>query len=100
MEPKGFFASLFDMSFNEFITIKIIKFLFILAIIGAAFFSISMLFTPGMFFLFRLLLAPIAFILWVLLARIWMELVIVAFRIAENTNKLVQLKSAEPPPAS
>ena len=33
MEDKGFIETLFDMSFTEFITTKIIKFLFVLGIL-------------------------------------------------------------------
>ncbi len=35
MGNKGFFGSLFDLSFTEFVTTRIIKFLFVLAIIGS-----------------------------------------------------------------
>jgi len=36
MDTQGFLGSIFDLSFTEFITIRIIKFLFILGIILAA----------------------------------------------------------------
>ena len=40
--------------------------------------------------LIALILAPLLFLLWTLLARMWCELIIVAFRIAENTSHLVE----------
>ena len=97
MDPKGFFASLFDFSFSSFITTKIIKVLFILAIIGSAIGALFLLFagfTSGNFFgvLFALVLAPLAFLIYTILARVWLEIVIVLFRIAENTQKMADGK--------
>jgi len=93
MQEKGFFGRLFDLSFNEFITTSIIKVLYIIAIIGSA---IGALFILGGLFatktfggvLMGLILAPIVFILYVILARVWLEVLIVLFRIAENTAKI------------
>src|SRR4030042_3016815 len=93
METKVFFASLFDLSFSDFITPKIIKLIFILAIIASGISAIILL-VSGLASglpegLLALVLAPIAFLLYVLLARIWLEVIIVLFRIAENTGRLV-----------
>jgi hypothetical protein len=63
-----------------------------LAIIGSGIAAIAMLFSGFMAFRFgavRALLmiigSPIVFLIYVLVARIWLELVVVIFRIAENT---------------
>jgi len=41
MEPrKGFFEALFDFSFSEFITARLIRLLYVLALIGLALFAI------------------------------------------------------------
>ncbi|MCC5843569.1 MAG: DUF4282 domain-containing protein [Verrucomicrobia bacterium] len=37
-----------------------------------------------------LILSPLLFLLYVLGARIWCEMIIVLFRIAENTSRLVE----------
>lgn len=103
MQEKGFFGRLFDLSFNEFITTSIIKVLYIIAIIGSA---IGALFILGGLFatktfggiLMGLVLAPIVFILYVILARVWLEVLIVLFRIAENTAKIAG-KGEQPPQA-
>lgn len=94
MEEKGTVGLLFDLSFSEFVTTRIIKVLFILGIIGAGIGSLVMLgtgfkngFGAG---LLALILAPLAFLFWTLMARMWCELIIVAFRIAENTSRLVE----------
>ena len=93
MEPKGFFGRLFDLSFNEFITTKIITVLYVCAMIGAGVWGLAILF--GGFatksfggILTGLVLAPIAFLVGTILARIWLETLIVLFRIAENTAKI------------
>ena len=93
MQEKGFFGRLFDLSFNEFITTKIIKVLYVLSMIGAGFWALSVLFTGFATKSFGsvvggLVGAPIAFVLCVILARIWLETLIVLFRIAENTAKM------------
>jgi hypothetical protein len=96
MEERGFFASLFDLSFQEFITPRIIKLLFILAIIGSAIGGLfifsnglrMMSFSP-IIGIAIMVLSPIVFLLYVLFARMWLEVIMVMFRIAENTSKLV-----------
>ncbi len=94
MENKGFFGSLFDLSFTDFVTIRIIKILFVIAIILSGIIAVGVLVAglaggawKGML---ALIAAPIVFILYVLAARIWLEIIIVLFRIAENTGKLVE----------
>ncbi len=99
MENKGFFASLFDLSFSEFVTIRIIKVLFVLAIILSGIFAVGIL-VAGLAGgagkgVLALIAAPIVFFLYVLGARIWLEVIIVLFRIAENTGKLVELGQGE-----
>ena len=104
MDPKGLLASLFDMSFSSFITTRIIKLIFALGILCSAVWAIAVIvmgFTQGGAFagVLMLLLSPIFFLLAVLGARMYCEMVIVAFRIAENTTRLVELAegpSAEP----
>lgn len=96
MENKGIIACIFDFSFSEFVTTRIIKILFLLSIILAAFTALFIIiggFSSGSAkgFLGALITAPVVFILSVLFSRIWLELVIVAFRIAENTSRLVEL---------
>jgi len=93
MENKGFLGSIFDLSFTEFITIRIIKFLFILGIILAALGTLLLIvtgFSKGIGAgILSLVLSPLIFLIYVLLARIWCEMIIVIFRIAEHTGRLV-----------
>jgi Domain of unknown function (DUF4282) len=93
MDTQGFLGSIFDLSFAEFITIRIIKFLFILGIIFAAIGTLLLIvtgFSNGIGAgILSLVLSPLIFLIYVLVARIWCEMIIVIFRIAENTGRLV-----------
>jgi hypothetical protein len=106
MADKGFFGNLFDLSFSEFITVRIVKVLFIVAIVASAIGALVMLgggiaalrFRP-LVGLVTILLSPLAFCLYVILARIWLEIVLVIFRIAENTTQLVEQGKSQTPKA-
>lgn len=91
-ENKGFYGSLFDLSFTEFITTRIVKFLYVIAIIISALIAIAFIgigFSRGSAVgVIALLLSPIIFTFYLLMARVWLELVIVIFRIAENTGRM------------
>jgi hypothetical protein len=93
MNPQGFLGSIFDFSFTEFITIRIIKFLFILGIIFAAIGTLVLIvtgFSNGIGAgILSLVLSPLIFLIYVLLARVWCEMILVVFRIAEHTGRLV-----------
>ena len=104
MAEKGFLGSLFDLSFTEFITTRVIKVLFILAIIFWAFATLGFIvaaFTSGALKgIVFLIISPIVFLVYVILARVWLELIIVIFRIAENTGRMAgQSPGAAAPPA-
>ena len=93
MDTQGFLGSIFDFSFTEFITIRIIKFLFILGIIFAAIGTLVLIvtgFSNGIGAgILSLILSPLIFLVYVLLARVWCEMILVLFRIAEHTGRLV-----------
>jgi hypothetical protein len=97
-DAKGFFRELFDLSFTRFITIKLIKLLFIIAIV---FYGLIALMIMGSALgnlksfagLFQLAMGPVVFLVGVISARIFLELSIVFFRIESNTAKLVEKDS-------
>ena len=103
MEEKGFFGKLFDTSFSEFITPGIIKLLFILGIVGSGIAAIMLLLGSfkggGLGIVVGLVVAPIAFVLYVIGARIWCELIMIMFRIAENTTLIAGGKKEEVSPS-
>jgi ABC-type uncharacterized transport system permease subunit len=92
--PQGFFTTLFDFSFSEFIVPKIVKILFGLGILGAAIMSLTMIvkgFNAGVLAgLLMIILSPVFFVIGVILARVYLEVIMVLFRIADNTTKMVQ----------
>ena len=119
---KGFFGSLFDLSFKNFVTPKLIKILFIisLALLVIAYIWIAIaIFTGGggyevsadgtleeeggdtaLGILWLLVLGPIALFFYTLLYRVFFELIIVLFRIFENSRDQVSLLRAAFPDAS
>ncbi|MBU1909645.1 MAG: DUF4282 domain-containing protein [Verrucomicrobia bacterium] len=97
MEQKSFFETLFDLSFTEFVTTRLIKLIFVLGIIFSALAGLKRIVWAFRFFgfgsgLLSLVITPILFIVAVLLVRIWCEMIIAVFRIAENTGRLVELQ--------
>jgi hypothetical protein len=96
MMERGFFASLFDLSFDALITTKLVRFAYVFLIIGLAlaalFFGLSGFgrsFLSGIVTLF--VLAPILFVAGVVGARIYCELVLVLFRIQAHTAETAAL---------
>lgn len=97
MGKHNFFWKLFDLSFSEFITLQIIKYLYIasavfsgivsLGVLGGGFAAIRYDFLKG---ITGILLSPVTFILLVILFRLLLEGVVAVFRIAENTTMLVE----------
>lgn len=95
MEQKNLVEILFDFSFSEFLTPKIIKFLYILGILGAGIILLSVVvygFKGGVALgIFALLIVgPILFILLTVFSRIGLEMTIIAFRIAEFTREIAE----------
>lgn len=93
---KGFFGALFDLSFSEFITTRLIKILYVLllVVIGIAYLvaiigGFADSFLQG---LLVIIIGAFVAVIYVIMARVWMELIIVLFRIAENTTELVKMK--------
>ncbi|MDH7601530.1 MAG: DUF4282 domain-containing protein [Armatimonadota bacterium] len=94
-QDKGFFAGLFDFSFSEFITTRIIKVLYALAVIVSGFVALVMFIGGLVQFgsdplrgFGMIILSPILFILYVIAARVSLELVIIVFRIQQNTEEI------------
>src|SRR4051794_13179161 len=84
----GFFSSLFDISFTRFITTKIIKFLYVVAmvliVITALVFVAAGFRQSAALGLFILLIAaPLGSLLYLVCTRVLLEFVIQVFRITE-----------------
>ena len=91
----GFFQALFDFSFTDFVTSKIIKLLYGLTIFFAAIIALIIIIAgfsahPGAGILALLIVAPLIFLISVIYGRVLLEIIIVIFRIAEHTAEIAQ----------
>ena len=105
MPNKGFFGSLFDLSFTSMVTTKIIKMLYVLTLIALGFFGL--IFTIAAFkvdaaagALTLLILAPLGFVFYAVYARVLLEFVMAVFRIMETNAELVALQRNASTPAA
>jgi hypothetical protein len=127
-DRKGFLGSLFDLSFTEFVTTRVVKVLYILTLVllVLGYLGIAVaLFTggqevaridpgtgqittesegnAGLGLLWLLLIGPLLLFLYTLLYRVFYELLIVVFRIYENTRDQLELTrrgAGQAPPAA
>lgn len=92
---KGFFASLLDTTFTSLVTTRIIRVVYILALVGigltalvyvVAAFQVSSAFGV----LTLLVLAPLASLLAIVYTRVLLEALIALFRIMENTAVMAE----------
>lgn len=81
---------MFDLSFSEFVTPSIIKVIFVIGLVVAALASLFTLIAfvsqGGGMVVVGLLLAPLVFFIYALMARVLSEVYLILFRIEENTR--------------
>jgi hypothetical protein len=104
-EAKGFFASLFDLSFSSLITTKIIKVLYVitLVLIGLAYvaFTISAFDADsGVGALVLFIFGPLIALFYIVYARVFLEIVIALFRIMESNVEMVGLMRSQSQPVT
>ena len=93
----SFFASLFDFSFSRFVTLRLVKFLYVIAIVALVIVVLVVIaagFTEavsGVETVGYLVLGPVLGFLYLLLIRVWLELVVVVFRIGETATEVRDL---------
>jgi hypothetical protein len=94
MEEKGFFGSLFDFSFENFVFPKIVRVLYVIIVvlicigyIGGVVYAFQMGSMQGIGAIF---LGPVVLLLYLTMIRASMEIAIVLFRIYENTNVIAR----------
>ena len=97
---KSFFSSLFDFSFSSYITTRFIRIIYAVAVIFSAFGGLMAFGTiVGMGFDagnvlgilslgFGALVGVLVFLLYLIIARVWLEILVVVFRIAENVQRM------------
>jgi hypothetical protein len=97
-QSKGFVAGLFDFSFENLIALKVIKVLYGIFLLALAFGilgglgSVVMSIINGnvLVGLGMLVVLPIAALLYLILGRVYFELIIVAFKIAEDADEIAK----------
>jgi fatty acid desaturase len=91
MEGGGFFRALFDFSFTQFVTEKIIMALYILAIalfLLVVIVGVITAFTQGLWEgIIGLVFSPVVLLVYIVIVRVWLEFVVVVFRIADHTQE-------------
>lgn len=96
MKNNGFFASLFDFSFESFVFPKVIGFIYgVIVVLMAIGLLALIVFAFGQGSLEgvgAIILGPVVMILYLIMVRAWMEVAIVMFRIYDNTDKIVEMK--------
>ncbi len=94
VEPTSFLGALFDFSFRHFIAVRLAGLIYGLALaVGAiyALIAIAGAFqaSTGYGLLTLVVLAPLGFILYAIVARVYLEIVIALVRVAENTGEIL-----------
>ncbi|HEX5479711.1 MAG TPA: DUF4282 domain-containing protein [Dehalococcoidia bacterium] len=92
--PRGFFGKLFDFSFSSFVTPSIIQLVYgiflVIAGIGALVVIVAGLAESPALGLLLLIISPVIFLFYAIIARIYLEIVIVLFRVAESTTQIAR----------
>jgi hypothetical protein len=102
MADRPFFSSMFDFTFTAFITTRVIKLIFGLAIFFSGLLALMLVVsafqTHASFGVLVLLVSPLLFLFYVAAARVALELVIVIFRIHEDIARMAPPAAEGPPP--
>jgi uncharacterized protein DUF4282 len=108
---KGFFASLFDISFSSLITTKVIKVVYVISMIVIGLAALVFIIAAAASedgagaVVFAIIVVPIFALLYLIYTRIILEVIIVLFRIMESNIELVEIQRSAlgvpaPAPAS
>ncbi len=94
IQERGFLASLFDFGFTTFVTLRFLKVIYgivmVLIGLGALGVFVSLASQGAGSAVLALVLVPIGALLYLVFARIYLELIALLFRIAESTARIDQ----------
>ena len=94
IQSIGFVQALMDFSFTQFVSESLVKILYYLGIVLFAIFGITAVvvgFTNGVSYgIGALIMAPVLFVVFVVALRVFLEFVIVVFRIADFTRQIAE----------
>ncbi len=91
-DQRGFFESLMDTRFDSLITPKLIRLLYVLSMIviaiGTIVFVIAGFADSAGSGVILLILAPIVALIYLIVVRLWLELIVVTFKIREAADQI------------
>lgn len=91
--------ALLDIGFNRFLTLSVIKVLYILGLALIALSWVAVVigaFASGILAgIGAMVVGAFVALLYMIFFRVWLELIVVIFRIGENTSKLVEIQNAQ-----
>ncbi len=85
-----------DLSFKRFVTPHLVRMLYVLSLLAAFLYALSWLFHSW----WGIIIAPVAFLLYLIIARVTVELILAIFRIAEHLAPMGGEPPARPVPKS
>ena len=91
LETKGFLGALFDFGFTSFITLRFLKVIYailvgLILLTGLLFFVSLLLQGEAVLMLLAIVGVPLVTLLYLVIARVYMEIIALFFRIGENTS--------------
>jgi hypothetical protein len=102
LQAKGFFAALFDFGFTSFITLKFLKVIYAilvgLILFAGVIFLIAALSRGGATAILGIIGVPLVTLLYLIIARVYMEIIALFFRIGENTSIMARNVGPAPGP--
>lgn len=88
-----------DLSFKRFVTPRLVRMLYVLSLLAAVFYAGSYMFSGfkegPLTGLFQLVTAPLAFLLYLIFARVVVEIILAIFRIADRIAPLSEEEAAK-----
>ena len=100
-QEKTFLASLFDFGFTSFVTLRFLKVIYAIWVVLILIGGVAMLifgFSSGtsIGIIASIILVPLITLVYIIVARIFFEIVAMFFRIGDNTYLAVQLLGGKP----
>jgi hypothetical protein len=88
-DEVGFFAALFDLDFKTFIALRFIKIIYVIALVFIGLGSVGVFFVSiGNGDVLTAIFALVFFLFYLIIVRVWLEVIAVLFRIGENTTAI------------
>ncbi len=81
-----------DLSFKRFVTPRLVRMLYVLSLLAAFFYAVKWMFSG----FWGLIMAPVALLFYLIVARVTVELILAIFRIAEHLAPMADETGAKP----